>query len=209
MGRSYVWYYSQSNATFGIDNWCRTSNSSWCKICIFSHPVNHISFADRKEEISRSSLTWKDLLWTPWWSVRSGSLLRTTRWCTCNPTPRCGRTGWTWWCPWRLGWGKTPGGWGWFNHFSKVDISLPGIWVLGIIRLVFEWKVSPCSTLATGLSLWWIKTSRWSRQASKLLLLKNLTWLQTPCFQWKLRSERISKRLSISLRLCVQEGDAV
>ena len=44
MGRSYVWYYSQSNATFGIDNWCRTSNSSWCKICIFSHPVNHIVF---------------------------------------------------------------------------------------------------------------------------------------------------------------------
>ena len=44
MGRSYVWYYSQSNATFGVDNWCRTSNSSWCKICIFSHPVNHIVF---------------------------------------------------------------------------------------------------------------------------------------------------------------------
>ena len=84
-----------------------------------------LSFADRREEISRSSLTWKDLLWTPWWSVRSGSLLRTMRWCTCNPTPRCGRTGWTWWCPWRLGWGKTPGGWGWFNQLTFKSHHFP------------------------------------------------------------------------------------
>ena len=39
------------------------------------------------------------------------------------------------------------------NLLSKVIVSLSGMWVLGIIRLVFEWKVSPCSTLATGLSL--------------------------------------------------------
>ena len=151
-----------------------------------------LSFADRREEISRSSLTWKDLRWTLWWSVRPCSLLRTMRWCTCSPTLRCGRTGWTWWCPWRLGWGKTPGGWGLYHKLSKVIISPPGTWVLGIIRLVFEWKVSPCSTLATGLSLWWTRTSRWSRLVSKLSLLKNLTWLQTQCFQWKLRSEKKS-----------------
>ena len=44
LGRSYIWYHRESNATSSANNWCRTSNSSWCKICIFSHPVNHIVF---------------------------------------------------------------------------------------------------------------------------------------------------------------------